>query len=125
MTTAEQQNIRVLFIVRWYPNPEDPQLGIFIKKHAQAVALYADVAVLYITPFYCNMPAERATVSVEKNVRRLVIHYSYSKIKILSFYAWIKAVIRSHRVISENFGKPDLVHAHVLTRPAVVALLFS
>src|SRR5436190_4387014 len=39
---------KVLFITRWYPNRVDKLDGNFIENHARAVALYCDIAVLYV-----------------------------------------------------------------------------
>lgn len=34
---------RILHVVKWYPNPEDPQNGIFVKKHIDALETDAHV----------------------------------------------------------------------------------
>ena len=34
-------------IAKWYPFKEDPQFGVFIQKHAKAIAIENKVAVLY------------------------------------------------------------------------------
>ena len=46
--TEKNKATNVLFLTKWYPNPADPQLGIFVKKHVQAVALYANVYLVYV-----------------------------------------------------------------------------
>lgn len=38
----------VLFLNTWYPNREDPWLGLFIRKQARALALYHPVIGLYL-----------------------------------------------------------------------------
>lgn len=40
---------KVLFLTSWYPSRIHPIAGIFIKRHAEAVSLYSDVAVLFVT----------------------------------------------------------------------------
>ena len=37
-TTLLLMSPRILHIVKWYPNPVDPQNGIFVKKHINATA---------------------------------------------------------------------------------------
>ena len=32
----------------WYPNRYDKMFGLFVQKHAEAVSIYCDVAVLYV-----------------------------------------------------------------------------
>ena len=40
--------MKVLFLPKWYPDRNDPQNGIFIRKHALAVSGFCDVKVLRI-----------------------------------------------------------------------------
>jgi len=48
---AEQIKIKVLFWPGWwYPDRFNPLNGIFIRRHAEAVAPLVDLAVLYIAP---------------------------------------------------------------------------
>ena len=28
----------ILFLTKWYPNKFDPQLGVFVRKHAKAIS---------------------------------------------------------------------------------------
>ncbi|MCY7410085.1 MAG: hypothetical protein LH473_07415, partial [Chitinophagales bacterium] len=39
---------KVLFLPRWYPNRVDKLDGNFIENHARAVAMYCDLAVMYV-----------------------------------------------------------------------------
>ena len=43
----DNKKLKVLYLSRWYPNRFDPMPGLFIQRHAEAVALYADVALVY------------------------------------------------------------------------------
>ena len=40
--------MRILFTTAWYPNRKDAGDGVFIQKHARAVARLNDVAVLMV-----------------------------------------------------------------------------
>ena len=40
--------MKVLFLSLWYPNKFDAMAGLFVKKHAEAISLFANVDVLYI-----------------------------------------------------------------------------
>src|SRR5258708_794045 len=40
----------ILWLVSWYPNHYSSSGGDFIKRQAQAVSLYANVHVLFVTP---------------------------------------------------------------------------
>lgn len=59
----EEHRLRVLFLPSCYPSKKHPLEGIFIREHARAVALYADVTVIY--PLESRPPGHRpARVSV-------------------------------------------------------------
>ncbi len=40
--------VKVLFLTTAYPTPESPVAGIFVKEHARAAALHADIAVVHL-----------------------------------------------------------------------------
>ena len=46
--SADASRLKVLFITKWYPNRYDPQMGVYIRKHASAIAKFCDVAVLHV-----------------------------------------------------------------------------
>lgn len=41
--------MHVLFVCSWYPGPDDPTLGIFIRRHALAASRYVKVSVVYFS----------------------------------------------------------------------------
>jgi len=53
----DERRLRVLFLPSWYPSKEHPVEGIMIREHARAVALYADVTVIY--PLESRPPRHR------------------------------------------------------------------
>jgi glycosyltransferase involved in cell wall biosynthesis len=125
MTEGNEKKIRVLFITKWYPNQEDPQLAIFVKKHALAVARFADVSLLYISPFNPALQVTDFYISEEKNVRQYFLYYRKSSVRLLNLLRYFMALRKGWKAIVKNSGKPDLVHAHTLTRPGVIAWLLS
>lgn len=42
----------ILFLTKWYPNEKDPQLGVFVKKHAHLLSEKYPVKTIYICPFW-------------------------------------------------------------------------
>ncbi len=125
-----ENNIRfkVLFLASWYPSRIHPIAGIFIKRHAEAVSLYSDVAVLFVT---ADESLKDKTYdieySLENNIPTVRVYYKrFSKVKgvskFINLYRYFKASYLGLKVIKENFGKPDLVHVNV-TLPAGLAAL--
>ena len=44
---SQENPLHILFLASWYPSKKEPTLGIFIKRHAQAVASINKVSVLH------------------------------------------------------------------------------
>lgn len=118
----------ILFLSKWYPNKNDIQLGVFIKKHALAVSEYTKVSVLYVWGDY-NLPQKIQFVETEKdNFSETIIYYQRNKsfFKLfINLYLYIKHVfIGYHHIISKQ-GKIDLIHVHILIRTGLAALLLK
>lgn len=128
-----ENNIRfkVLFLASWYPSRIHPIAGIFIKRHAEAVSLYSDVAVLFVT-------ADKSLkdkiydieYSIENNIPTVRVYYKrFSKVKgvskFINFYRYLKASYLGLKIIKENFGKPDLVHVNVALYAGITGLLLK
>lgn len=115
--------LHILFIPRWYPSKSDPMRGLFIRKHAlAAVAAGFRVTVVYAVPdlsvgthllFSTEVQSEdrltevtvcyRAAEGIQGTTRQLI--------------AWNLAI----KTAIQHQGKPNLIHAHVLTRTALIA----
>lgn len=119
--------MKILFLTRWYP----PSGGIFIERHAQAVALYNELAVLAILPGENNSGLKPVIDDQANHPGFSVIRYFYRPSRcriaiVASLINLIKFVIRSlagYRYISRNYGSFDIIHVHILTRAAVPAFL--
>jgi glycosyltransferase involved in cell wall biosynthesis len=125
MAVFKEKRIKVLFITKWYPNETDPQLGVFVKKHAQAVALYADVALLYVTRINPKFHITDFYISEEKNVRQFFIYYHPSPLKMVNLFKFYFASMRGWHFVIKNFGRPDMIHSNMLTRSAIIGYLLA
>lgn len=109
----------VVWICRWYPNREDPQLGVFIQKQAQALAQHMQVSVIYA------MPVEREPYGLfvrEEGSLLELIHY-YPKTRSAPV-RWISYAISVQRAVAEAIrlrGKPSLLLAYILNRTGIMA----
>jgi len=120
--------IKILFLTKWYPNRYDPQLGVFIWKHALAVAKYCEVAVLHI------FSDERMTGQVydlvlkrEAGFNSVIIYFRKCRSsfdpfnKIINTVRYLRAYSKGLKYIRGNFGEHELTHAYILLRPAILA----
>ena len=102
--------------------------GLFVQKHAEAVALYCDVKLIYVHADEKISDFE-TIITKSKNLTEIIIYYPINKknifYKISKIINYLKAYFIGFKALkSENF-KPDIVHVNVLTRTGVVAFLIK
>ncbi len=118
----------ILFIASWYPNKVDPTLGIFIRRHAEAVAIYRHVKVLYFTPdkeFRINKRSigniEEIEVCYHARIPFLSMYFSFMKAFRIEFANHLPEIIHAHvalpagflaRSVSKHYGIPYLITEH-------------
>ncbi|MDE7103010.1 MAG: glycosyltransferase [Bacteroidales bacterium] len=113
--------MKVLFLPAWYPHRRDAMCGLFVRKHAQAVARYADVHVLYIQ----SEPGLERRCYEEQCSGRVTEHYVYYPAagrggKVLRLWRYVRAYAAGLKRVLGAW-RPDVVHVQVLTRNAVAA----
>lgn len=118
----------IWMFTKWYPNHEDPQLGIFIRKHAEAIALHNIISVLYI---HTNKESS-SVYSIQENqtgkLHEVVVYISkhtglfgifIQPIRYLS--ALRMGIIR----LRKTHPNPTIFHSYILLRTGIVAFLLS
>jgi glycosyltransferase involved in cell wall biosynthesis len=119
--------MHVLFLPKWYPGRNDPQLGDFLRKQALAVAQRTRMSVLFVSPLVGEGSRDEQEVTEEAGLWELRCYYRASahpwrpwrKLVNLRRY-WKAAMAGWERVLRER-GRPDLTHAYILVRPVLVA----
>ena len=110
--------MKVTFLARWYPHKYDPMFGLFVQRHAEAVALFNEVTAIYVHPDEKATSKFNVERSQENGVDTIRVYYKKTG-KITSALRYFKACRKALKLA----GKPDLIHVHVLTRMGVVAYL--
>ncbi len=117
--------MHVLFLTPWYPNRHDAMDGLFVRKHAQAVARAgAVVSVIRVRSDYAvtDFEIERRNVA---GVDEILVYYPVSKLPILKHISiavnFIRAFAAAYRLATERHGRPDVCQVNVLTRMGAVA----
>ena len=117
----------ILFISSWYPNNEDPTLGIFVRRHAISASKYNNVKVLFaksdeksseirIEEFYIN-GIEEVIISYPKIKSSFPIISSYLKFKKL-----LKTYDKGLEYLNDKGFLPDIVHCNVMNPVGVIGL---
>ena len=109
--------LRVLFVTAWYPNPDRPVEGIFIREHAKAVGRRDDVVVLHLAGVRSAGPwwdlQEERDVRWTEGVPTYRLWCRRSPIPHTTYLISLWSVWRAGRRLREAGLVPDVVHAHV------------
>jgi glycosyltransferase involved in cell wall biosynthesis len=108
---------RVLVVAWWYPTPDDPVPGAFVREQARLVAADHDVTVLAFQRGE-GRPGVRIADGEEDGLRVLrVVHAAPGPLAPAAYVPGALAAVRRARL------RPDLVHAHVFMGGAIGALI--
>ena len=105
-----KKKLHVLFLSSWFPSKTHPTLGNFVQRHAEAVALFANITVLYLSKNN-KTSAFEIEDEVEGNVRMVRVYYNSNGIL---FRNRIKALKIGIAHINFNQNKPDLVQLNMI-----------
>lgn len=112
--------MKVLFTAIWYPHRYDAMDGLFVRKHAEAVSRYADVCVLFAKE---DMQISQMEIIEQYfgRVKEVYIYYPASTHASINLLRYYNAVRKGLKRIFKTWGKPDITHANVFTKPAMIA----
>ena len=105
--------MKVLFVSAWYPHRYDTMFGLFVQKHAQAVAAAgADVCALYLHSDASIQHVE-ITDSTRDGVREIIVYYPHR---------YLSALRRGWNYVRTHWGMPDVCQLNVITKNALLPL---
>ncbi|MBK0404497.1 glycosyltransferase [Adhaeribacter sp. BT258] len=119
---------KILFLPKWYPDRKQDQNGNFIQQHAYAVSKFADVVVLFAN--HDDFSGPNLTEFDFKKDDGIPTFYFYYKQRItglnfidkpLKLILYFSCLFRGYRIIERLYGRPDLLHVHVLLRTGLFA----
>jgi glycosyltransferase involved in cell wall biosynthesis len=104
--------------------------GLFIQRHAESVAMFANVGVVYVHAVTDqSKPKKREIVyKLQNKVHTVEVYYpaAISKTGLLNqFFAitsFYRACYLGKKRLSKEIGKPDVLHIHILTRLGLIGL---
>ena len=113
------RRIRILFWPGWwYPSRLSPLSGVFIQRHAQAIARVCDVAVLFIAADPRSTASDACESSAVEGVQTVKMYYRpFPAIpgisRLLDGLKYYRLSRRGLKTIKKEFGTPDILHIHV------------
>lgn len=113
---------RILFVPSWYPNPDDPISGVFIEEQAIALSKEHDVAVLLpkMAAWRNVLKSDAPDRSVKKQQSGLTVYHEYARPLIphgpetIEYGTFARAAQNGFEKIVREWGKPDIIHTHVV-----------
>lgn len=119
---------KVLWLVSWYPSRVDESNGDFIQRHAEAVAGFCSVYVIYVVKDQNKSRVQGCEEIINGNLVEKIIYYKSTKtgLKLLDRILSHKMYIKKYRQAVAEYininGKPDFVHVHVAMKAGLIAL---
>ena len=118
--------LRILFVSGcWYPHQGQPFQGIFIRRHAEAVALDHQVAVLHPLDQSLGPKAPAIHRSNWGPIQQFQVCFKRSASRAQSQAGFFRAGRTGARRILEEFGRPDVVHFHVVPSAGLTMAVLS
>ncbi len=119
----------ILHLPKWYPHPADVQNGVFIKKHIEAVPKKYDCSVVFATSARQkeNLKIESKT---EENVFTVKVFFREFEQRnilkpVIHTIRYLSAMRKGMNLAKKQFGKPAIIHAHVVLRTALLAWILA
>lgn len=98
--------------------------GLFVRRHALAVAQFCTVATLYVKSYFQQNKTEQEWQN--QYIPELYIYSHKSAFSPINYLRFISHHYLGLKSIKKKWGKyPDLIHVNVLTREGVMALWFK
>lgn len=124
---------KVLWLTSWYPGPPDPVLGDFIQRHAEAVAEFVPVDLVYVVQQGPQVFQKEEVVLKNKrgNLAETILIFPFKpagfslidKIRYqLTYLNYTQKIVEGH---IKTVGRPDLIHVHIPIKAGLVARRLS
>ncbi len=119
--------MHVLALPKWYPGRNDPQLGDFIRKQVLAAARHVKMSVLFVVPLEGLSQKHEQELQENDGAWELRCYYRPDrsrftpKRKLVNYLRYQQATRAGLARLWKERGAPDLVHVHILLRPALTA----
>ncbi len=118
----------ILWLPSWYPTAITPTNGDFIQRHAQAVALFTRVIILFVQKDgNLKVGQSKIELNEEGNIISVIAYYgttgrSNTIEKLISFWQYKKLQKKLFSIIVAKYGMPQMLHVHIAMNAGLLAL---
>ncbi|MCX7871007.1 MAG: glycosyltransferase [bacterium] len=104
--------MQILFLNKWYPNLDNPNSAIFIRKHAKAVSLFANVISFHISPSKKINKLFKIHKFLDENIDTIIIYYKKT-IPVFDIFFYLISILIGIFILSKNYKKIDLIQVNI------------
>lgn len=117
-----KKKLTTLWLPSWYPTPNDPTLGIFTRRDAEALSMFCNVILVYaIEAEGSDYELNKTTVS--PSFTEILIFYPTGS-RLTKLVRFLRAYKKGFRKLEIDNVTPDILHLHVIW-PASIVVLFN
>ena len=126
--------MKVMWLCSWYPNRYIFHNGFFVRRQAEAVARFVDVATLHAVEKTSEIllpdgskqeNTEGGDFEIEVNQKthfEVLVYFPKSNNPFSKFINQFRAYQKGYSLIKREWGTPDLVHLNVIVSAGIYAL---
>ena len=108
---------RVLVLTPWYPTPDQPAWGVFVREHARAAALSSEVRVLHTVGPAGGVPGlwsleREADPALTGGMETHRVRSRRLGLRWATYGAHVLAVVAAVLTLRRRGFRPDVLHAH-------------
>ncbi|MBN4065888.1 glycosyltransferase [Candidatus Amoebophilus asiaticus] len=130
--SSSSKKYSILFLASWYPNRIEVNGGIFVKRHAEAVAKFCNVYTLHIASDE-NLTNQKYDLQYTEEDNIPTVRVYYKKVEtnlpglanLLKLTRYIKASLMGYKFLTKKCGKPSLVHLNIVFPAGIFALFLK
>lgn len=120
---------KTVWLASWFPNENDPLVGDFIKRHAEAVSLLRPIHVIHVEKRKGISKIIETNDPIFTNLTCVIKYYSVLYLAGLErIFSYLCSLWLYHLLIKDFIkknGKPGFLHIHVSLRCGWVALYYK
>jgi len=122
--------MNILFLSSWYPTKSNPNYGIFVKEHAQALnSTDINIVVLAIVINNCSKIYSRTiTDSIDESGMRVVLININTRFSDIFYYLIPFQYFLTYKVFRKNILPdfiPDIIHSNVIFPSGIIGDLLA
>ena len=120
--------MKILFMTSWYPTPDAPVGGVFVREHARAVALRHEVQVLHLMGKDSHISGwwdvtQETDPSLTLDIPTWRVRHRPAPLPGASSLVYLWAAQKALDQVAESGFAPDLIHAHIYEAGWAAALI--